>query len=372
MSIKDFWKRKKEKTEEISIFQDDEIVVNSCPTIDIEINSSEWGNFLFDMRMLGMLDDYHFFKKLGFKDGDSIQIISQEVSGEIKEKVEQWQKNNGEKIPKYFYKIISKQKGEFVFGVCNSSVTLITADLTEEKKYAFCFSELDSSRLVLEKNIIYEQNMKLEIVYNHDRLIIMCEEIHENNRLLKFEFTLEDGLFGYFDTIEVAEDKINCVKEKSYNIIKQLLELKEIPNNENNEGIIKLLEEKLYLGDFFGSGILLKEIVLTSGKREDKVTFNEKKVENYQIKYLEQDIVMATSSEYGLIHNSDYEIKTSANGTVIKLPKITKDTWLNGMNQPLSEFILDGINTQESMDELLMNVDRVMVKSLKPGNKYNI
>ncbi|MEI3530399.1 MAG: hypothetical protein V8Q75_04925 [Bacilli bacterium] len=370
MGMKDFWKRKKKKPEEISIFQDDEIVDNSL--IDIEINGSDWGSFLFDARLLGMFDDYHFLKKLGFKDGDSIQIISQEVSEEIKEKIEQWQKGNGEKIPKHFYKIISKQKGEFIFGVCNSSVTLMTADLTEEKKYDFCFSELDSSRLVSEKNIICQQDMKLEIVYNYDRLIIMCQGIHENNRLLKFEFTLEDGLFGCFDTIEEAEDKINCVKGKSYNIIKQLLELKEIPNNENNKGIIKLLEGKLYLGDFFDSEILLKEIVLTSGNREDKVIFNGKKVENYQIKYLEQDIVMATSSEYGLIRNSDYEIKTSANGTVIKLPKITKDTWLNGINQPLSDFVLDGINTQESMDELLMNVERVMVKSLKPENKYNI
>lgn len=366
MGVKDFWKRKKDKDkdQEVLIFQDDGTDNKDLPTIDIEINSHEWKNFLFDSRLCGTFDDYNFLKKLGFKDGDSIQIVSTEVSEEIKEKVTQWQQN-GKKLPKKFYKIISKQKGEFIFGICNSSVTLITADLTKEKQYDFRFCDLDSSRLVSEKNIIYEQNIKLEVMYSYDRLVIICQEISQNDSLLKLEFTLEHGLFDHFDTIEEAEDKINCVKAKCCNIINQLLVLKEIPSNENNDGIIRLLEEQLQLRDFFGPEILLNKIILTSKGREDEVKFRGKSVESYQIKDMARDIVKATSSKYGLIRSENYEIETSINGTVIKLPNITKDIWLNSINQPLANFILAGTNNQNLMDELLMNVDAAVVKGLK-------
>lgn len=373
MNLKNLFKRKEDKS---ALIEEGEIKAEISPltvtipsTIDINVYTDNWHDVeknLIGTRALNI--DSLLFKKLGFKNGDQIQIFSAEVSDEINKKVHQWYQF-GKKLPKSFFKIISDQRGEFILGVCSQSVTLIKADLTEKKQYEFRSFSLDNVTLTSEENIICQQNMKLEILYSSNLLAITCRNINENSRSIKFKFNLEYDNIAYFDAVEVTEANINRIKDETSEIRNQLLELKEIPTNENNDGIIKLLSE-ISLNSFFKEDIVLEEIVLTSKDREDTVKFKDKKVESYIIKDLTQETVRETWDDYGLVNNKDYVIETSAQGTVIKLPKISKDIWLNGINQCLPDIVFNSINEQkEEIDELLTKVDSVLVKRLKLENK---
>lgn len=365
MGLKDLFKRKESKA--VSILDKEE--TNSIPaqTIDIENNSEIWEETVRGLRgekETGI--DCMLFKKLDFKNGDKIQIFSVEVPKEINERVNQWSQG-GKNLPKRFFKIISAQKGEFILGVCYTSATLISKDLTEEKQYDFTFSKLDSSKLNLEKNIVCNSNIKLEISYSYNQLLIMCEDIKVNGQSMKLKFSLTHDSFACFDDAEITKTNINRIKEETAEIRRQLLGLKEIPTHENNNGVIKLLNE-ISLNDFFGENIALEEIVITSGNREDTVEFKDKKVKSYQVNDLAQGTKRKSSNGYSLVSEPNYVIETSEKGVNIKLPEVSKETWLNGINKNLLDVVPTGVDEQKSMEELFTKIERVATKSLKFGN----
>ena len=119
------------------------------------------------------------------------------------------------------------------------------------------------------------------------------------------------------------------------------------------------------MNDFFGEKVALEEIVITDGNREDTVRFNDKKVDSYEIKDKTQGTVRKTSNGYSLISNKNYVLETTPKGVTIKLPEVSKETWLSGSNQCLSDVVSTGVAEQKSMDELLTKVEGVAVKSLK-------
>jgi len=366
MRLKDLFKREKNKEMVLPIKQDKTINV-SPQAIEIKINSQNWEDAAIGLRGKNEPGiDSQLFKKLGFEIGDKIEVFSVEVPEKISKRVSQWTQGSKD-LPKRFFKIISNQRGEFILGVCYCTATLLNNDLTEEKKYEFTFSKLDDTRLISEKNVICNSNTKLEITYSYDQLSIICEDIKAKGQSLNLRFSIGHEDFACFDDAEITEANINQVKDETAEIRKQLLELKEIPTHENNDGVIKLFNE-IHLSDFFGKKVVLKEIVLTDGDREDTIEFKDKKVSSYQIKDLVRGTKRQSSNEYSIISEPNYVIETSSKGINIKLPEVSKETWINENNQYLLDVIPTGIAEQKFMQELFTKVEIGVSKSLKPKN----
>lgn len=334
-------------------------------TIEVEINSKDWKEAAFGLRGKDEPGvDSQLFKKLGFKIGDKIKVFSINVPEEISKKISQWTQG-GKNLPKRFFRIISSERGEFILATCYYSAILLNNDLTEEKKYEFTFSDLDSARLISEKNVICNLNVKLEITYSYNQLSIICKDIKTSGQSIRLKFSIGHEDFAYFDDAEITEANISRIKDETIEIRKQLLKLKEIPTNENNDGVIKLFDE-ISLSDFFGKKVVLEEIVLTTGNREDTIEFKDKKVSSYQIKDLVSGTKRQSSNEYGIISEPNYVIETSSKGVNIKLHEVSKKTYVNENNQYLLDVITTGIAEQKSMDELFTKVEKEASKSLKP------
>ena len=332
--------------------------------INIKINSPIWEDTAKNLRgeYVPAIDSM-FFQKMGFKDDDKIQIFTAKVSNDIYVKVPHWSRN-GKNLPKIFFKIVSEQRGEFILGVCAPSATLISNDLTFEKQYEFRFSKLDSAILLSEKNVVCNSDIKLETLYKYNGFSIICDDVKENKKSIKLKFSLAQDTFSYFEDSEITEERITKAKEDNAAIRRNLLELKEIPTNENNDGIIKLFNE-IYLNNFFDKNIVLKEIVLTTDGREDTVKFEDKRVKSYQINDLVRGTNKISSNEYNKVSEPSYPIETSKNGTNIKLSEVAKEKWLNDSEQCLLDIIPASINEQKYMEDLLTKVDDVVVKSLR-------
>lgn len=326
---------------------------NSSQDIDIEIYSKYWEETAKGLRGENKAGiDSMLFKKLGFTIGDEIKIYSVEVPEQISERVNQWREGYTN-LPKRFFKIVSAQRGEFILGACHTSANLIKKDLTEEKQYEFTFSELDQAKLTSVKNIIYNSNIILTISYSYNQVLILCKNFKKNEQSINLKFSVAHKSNACFDDPEVTEANINQIKEETAEIRKQLLELKEIPNNENDNGVIKLFNE-ISLNEFFTPKIALDEINITDGNREDIVKFKDKKVESYQINDLTKETKKHSSNEYIFVSKPNFEIK------------VPKEILLNADKDKkcLLNDILTGINEQEN---LFAKVEEATTKSLKLG-----
>ena len=342
------------------------ISINEPNDINIKINTTTWNKAIENLKYDKTIDiNQYIFNKLGFTHGDEIQIFPVELTEEMNKKIPGWSKvvSNYETkaLPKYCFKIVSSKKGKFILGICSTSVVLLNE--TSEKLYSFIYN--DMVKLEMEKDIVYNENIKLEIICLYNKLLITCEEVNRKNRSLKFDFSINEDLISCFDDSTKTIQDFKNRRSNLLEITQQLLNLKAIPDNND---IIKLFGE-ISLNSFFKEEIVLKEIVLSSETRDDIIKFENKRVSKYQINDSDKNKKRISSNGYSMISAENYKIETSNKGININIPAISKKSWLNEGQNYLTQTVKQGISEQKNMECLFDEVEEVVNKSLKLKNK---
>lgn len=220
-------------------------------------------------------------------------------------------------------------------------------------------------KLEMKKDIVYNENIKLEIICLYNKLLITCEEVNRKNRSLKFDFSINEDLISCFDDSTKTIQDFKNRRSNLLEITQQLLNLKAIPDNND---IIKLFGE-ISLNSFFKEEIVLKEIVLSSETRDDIIKFENKRVSKYQINDSDKNKKRISSNGYSMISAENYKIETSNKGININIPAISKKSWLNEGQNYLTQTVKQGISEQKNMECLFDEVEEVVNKSLKLKNK---